>query len=642
MSADSPRRKKRRLHSEDLSATGAFETTQLLMTLFACLCLVGMVFFFGGTQFWASIPFLIPLLLCMILHQSMGLWGMKRGGSSIQLPYGTLCWGALLVYILIRALVNPRVPYQVWTAAYQVGIGLLVYIVFTDLGVKRHTRDRVWFLMMIGAVLQSMWAILLHRNGSNMVLWIPRPESYGMRASGTYICPNHYAHFLQMAGICAFSYFLIPGKSLAMRLLAGFSLLWILPGLILSQSRSGLLGFLVGTGGMLFLRLARKGWKKAVAGFLLSGFAGALILGMIWVFYPPFSERMLSRDTSQNIRFLQFWPDSWNMIQGEGFWGAGPGVFRHAFDQYREHFSNANIFLHYAHNEYLHLIAEYGWIPALLMFGTLGWALCVWLRQAFQLKDEKSAMIPTMQLGLLGSSLAHAIFDFNFHITANILVLVMLVGILQGNSQARSLSKTTSLPLQASRYLAGVTICICVFLLPVSLCLFMGSYAEYQMDAARLRHDPEKQELYAEMMRKWTPIHWRGWVLPAHELRAQATFKRDPVRKQELIDQSRTGYLEALRWNELDPIAHIGLVELSVLEEDYEQALLEMDVLLALSPYDTAIWVRKGILLQELEKYQESLEVFQHARSMRRGIRDEQIDLNIRYLKRKLKSHSAP
>jgi len=634
--------KRKRLRTRELSPTGDFEKSRLVIGIAACFCLLGMVFAYGGTQFWASIPFLIPLLILVGMHQSLGLVSFSKGGSPVRIPMGSAVWGVVLLYIVTRAVFRPLVPYQIWTAAYQVGIGLLVYVLFADLGIKRHMRNQIWILVILAGILQAMWAVQLHLKGSNMVLAFPRPENYGMRASGTFICPNHFAHYLQMAGICAVSLFMIPRKSVPMRIISGFALIWMIVGLVLSQSRSGLLGFMVGVGGMLFIKLARRGWKRAVVGFLLAGTAGTALLAAIWFLYPPFSERMLSKDTSQNIRFLEFWPDTWSMIRGEGFWGVGPGVFRHTFDQYREHFSRAWIYLHYAHNEYLHVLAEYGWLFTLTIFGTVAWAVWNWLRQAFTLKDEHAAMIPIMQLGLLGSSLAHAIFDFNLHITANTLVLIMLLGVLQGNAHAAKNWTPRTLSLTQSRWIAACTVAVSVLLLPVSVALFLGSFAEFRMGVAANEQDTESRLEYAAMMRKWTPMHWRGWVEPARANRVLATFNRDPESRSDLIQKSRQDYETALRWNPLDPVAQIGLVELAVLEEDYERALTEIDLLLDLSPYDTAIWIRKGILLQEVERYEESLDVFLHARKLRGPKRDEQVELNIRYLKGKIKKAEPP
>ncbi len=633
--SSSGRRRKKRLHTKDLSPTAEFESLRVCIGIGATLCLLGMVFLYGGTQFWASVPFLIPLILLLGLHQSIGLFQFGKGGSFVQLPNVVWIWGLILLYILIRAVVNPLVPYQVWTSGYQVGIGLLVFILFTDLGVESRFRDVVWIMLVIVAILQAMWAVQLYVNGSNMVLWLPRPDGYGMRASGTFICPNHFAHLLQMAGICAVSVFLLPRKSIAIKLISGFALIWILFGLVLSQSRSGLLGFGIGSAGMVFLKLARRGWKRAVVGILLSGAIGGLLVGLIWVLYPPFLER-LAEAAQGDPRFSQYWPDTWNMIKGEGFWGVGPGVFRHLFDQYREHFSSASLYLHYAHNEYLHILAEYGWLMTGLIFGTLVWSMCKWIRQAFRVEDERSAMIPIMQLGLLGGSLVHAVFDFNFHITANMLVLIMLLGILQGNAQAARLSVPCVLTKGQSRWVAGMTVAICLVLLPLSVALFMGSYAEYRIDVADNQQDTESRGNYAAQMRKWTPMHWRGWVESARANRVSATFHQDPVTQQDLIRKSRRDYEMALKRNPVDPIAQIGLVELAALEGDYERAVEEIDVLIGLSPYDTAIWIRKGILLQEVERYEESLEVFRHVRKMRPG-RDEQVELNIRYLRGKIR-----
>jgi O-antigen ligase len=598
-------------------------------------CVPGMAFFYAGAQFWASIPFIIPACLMMFTYQVQRLRAPNRRQNPAPLPSGIFFGGFLLLYILIRTVFFPSVPYQAWTEVFQIVFGFLLYGVCTELRVGKKSWNHVVLFLCIAGALQAMYAFWLHRNGLARVLWLPRPASYEMRASGTWICPNHFAHYLQMIFVCAASTFVIPRVPIHVRIVAGYSMVLMLPALVLSQSRSGLLGTVVGVGLLIFLMICRKGWKKTVG---VSALLLIMLVGLcagIWKFYPPFFNRLV-KGLTDDIRYSQFWPDTWRMIQGEGFWGVGPGVFRHAFDTYRESFHLSSIFLHYAHNEYLHWIAEYGW--AMVLFA--GVALTGWcfkkVRAVFRAEDTEGAGLAALQVSVVVSSFVHAIFDFNLHITANALTFLLIVGLLEGMGDRKQVWALKTLNPFWSRCTAFGISLVLIALIPFSVKLFMGSYHEYQLDVGRKRQDLEAQTVHAERIRFWTPSYWRGWTELGFQKRSAAFLIRNPERRKALIDESRAAYEQGLRWNPYDRIALAGLVELSKMEKDYETALSAINELQALSPFDVQIRIQKGLILQELDRYEESLAVFQEAKRLR-ARHDEQIELNIRYLKSKIK-----
>ncbi|MDA3873120.1 MAG: hypothetical protein PF795_04090, partial [Kiritimatiellae bacterium] len=179
--------------------------------------ILGMVCLFVGTTFRASAPFLFLLLGTLFAYQIFNFRKSRQTEKSLLLPPGTVLWGLIIVYVVIRAFGSP-VPYETWSEAYLLSCGLLLYIAFSDLGNQRESLNWIAFPVLGAAVILCMLALSLHWHESTRVLWLPRPEHYGMRASGTFICPNHFAHFLQMAIILAFSMVLSPKIGLPMRL----------------------------------------------------------------------------------------------------------------------------------------------------------------------------------------------------------------------------------------------------------------------------------------------------------------------------------------------------------------------------------------------------------------------------------------
>jgi O-antigen ligase len=591
---------------------------------------LGMVFLFGGTRFWSSTPFLFLILSTLSAYQIFNFRKAVETGRSIQVPPGTLVWGCVIIYAVIRAIGSP-VPYETWTEAYLLTCGLLLYIVFADLGSQRGSQTWLCFLVLGAAVVQSMMALSLHWHESTQVLWLTRPAQYGMRASGSFICPNHFAHFLQMAIIMAFALMRSPSCRLPLRLFAGYTLLLALPSLLLTLSRAGWIGTLCGLGIVAVLFALRKSWKRAV------GVSIGLILGiplltlLLLKVYPPVQTRINER-TLQDIRITQIWPDTWNMIEGEGFWGAGPGTYAQVFEQYRENFSSMNLYLLYAHNDYLHTLAEYGWLVTLLIFGVLLWMLMNWMGKAVHTSPDRGALIPIVMAGILGGTMAHAVFDFNLHITGNALLLICLLAAWHGQGSCQNLWKRSLLPAGAGRAIILGSAILGLGLLWPTVRLGMGSYHEYQMREAAEASQSEVANAHAASMRRWTPSNWRGWTRLGETNRNQAFWMREPEEKARLIEASRQAYETAIRWNAFERDALFGLIELAKMEGREEEALQLFEELEKISPFDQQLQIRKGLTLRGLGRYEEALDVFEIL-VIEERISTKQIQLNIRQLK---------
>lgn len=629
-------RKSRRRGFRDPAPSSPYPLGRRLVFWGVMLSVVGMTFLYGGTRFWASSPFLFVGFCLIGFHQALSWRGVSRGGGDLRPPAGLVPALALLLYVVIRAVAGTAVVYETWTELYHLGAALLIYVVCVDLGTLRHAWPQAQLVLYVGGSLQAMYAVGLHLQDSREVLWLLRPESYGMRASGTWICPNHFAHFLQMASVVALAAFLTPKTRLYLRLVAGYALLWMVPALLLSQSRAGLLGLLVGFGVLFALKFARKGWK-ATLGLAGAGGVAALVgAAGVRVAFPGMYSRIV-KGLKGDIRFSAFWPDTWRMIREEGVWGVGPGGFKHVFEQYRESFSHSHLYMDYAHNEVLHVLADYGWIPTGALLAGILIAMGVLTKKSLTEEEEEKAMVSLLLLALGLSSLAHAVFDFNFHIMANGLVFVMLMGLLEGLGRQKGVWTAPSVPRAWGKPLCGAGLGLSIVALAAAVLLFLGSVSEYRLDEARVRKDSEAVSVHAAAMRRWTPMYWRGWTEKGLLLRKEAFWLRDPVIKTERIGQSREAYREALKRNPYDRIALIGLVELAKMEKDPRRALEGLNRLEQQAPFDVRVRIQKGLALQKLGRLEESLQVFEEAKRLR-GRPDKQIDLNLRYLRRKLKA----
>lgn len=632
----SPRR--RRPRAEALSPLDPDSALDTYLLLLPAISVLGMVLLFGGTVFWASAPFWILGLLAVAGCQIRALLALRAGGGRLSPPFGTGLWLFLCAVVLVRASWIPRVPFQAWTEFLQLVSGLLFYITFSDLGNRRGLWRGVLGAFLLTACLLSIYALRQHWLGERGVLWLERPESYGMRASGVFICPNHFAHVLQMASLLAVGLLGMPSAGLTLRLFSGYTLLFTLPALVLTLSRAGLLGLVAGLI-LFFGALAlRRGWRGVLVVLAALVPAGGGILLGLWRLVPGFRARVVEQTLRGDVRLSQYWPDTWNLIRGEGFWGAGPGTFRHVFDQYREHFSSSAQYLHYAHSEILHTLAEYGWLTTLVLSAGLMALLGRWFLIGLR-AEGGGRRLPFLQMALLGGSLVHAAFDFNLHTPGCAMVLALLIGLLDGRGLQGGLWRRRPLSPALSRFLPWPALAVSLLSALAYVPLFLGSVAEYRLNSALSREEFESARRAAASLRRWTPMLSRGWNELGYERRVAATWLREPKARAQAIAESRKAYARALRWNPLDRIARAGVAELDKLEGDFLAAAEALEELVRLSPFDVRVRIQYGLALSRAGRLREALEVFEQADRMRPG--DRQIRLNLESLRRRMERGDA-
>ncbi len=594
-----------------------------------------MVTLFGGTRFWAAGPFWLPVLMALGAFLAVTFVRTWKTSAGLCLPRDFFFWSLILLYVAIRAAFFTPIAFETWTELLFLLTAWLLYGVLSDVGNQASSWTLGSFIILSWVLIQSLYAISHHWHGNTMVLYLPRPAQYGMRASGTYICPNHFAHFILMGMVLAFALVFTPRVRLGLRIFAGYVFIPATIALILSHSRSGMIGAFAGISAVCLGKALRKGWKRVVCILLLLTLMGAGCIFALLQFYPPMRARMV-RDVQNNIRISQVWPDTWRMIEGEGFWGAGPGVYINVFEKYREHFSSSRLHLEYAHNEFLNTLAEYGWAASAVFLLLLGWLFARWIRAAVKSESDQTAMIPITMLGLSAGTFAHAFFDFNLHIPANGLLFVALIGWLTGVGIYRHVWKNlrpiSTLKLRCYALFGFVA---CLVMIPFVTRMMVGGWYEYRMIKAEEQAELVEKAAYSEKMRAWMPWASRGWMEMGNELREKA-FWEQGSEKQQFITASREAYEKALALNNYDSEAQQGLVELARIEKRPEQALVEVRRLLELTPFELQVRIQYGLILRELDRPEEALEVFEAAQRLDAPF-SKQVDLNIRRLRQIIK-----
>lgn len=245
--------------------------------------------------------------------------------------------------------------------------------------------------------------------------------------SATYGNHNHLAGYLEMAIPLILGLFLTGYKGGKLFLMIYLTFL-LITALVLSLSRGGWIGFLLGLSFMAIALLTNRYFKRK--GFLIAAVCGSLALALIVLASTPVVERVRTamekeEEASFHSRIVA-WGGVVKMIGNYPMLGTGPGTFPTIFTQYQPpglsgHFTKA-------HNDYLHFISETG----LLLIPIIIWMIVAFYKKGFYKLRYSGRLVRGTTLGAMSGVTAilfHSISDFNLHIPANALLFAILAAI---------------------------------------------------------------------------------------------------------------------------------------------------------------------------------------------------------------------
>lgn len=430
-----------------------------LVEIFSIVCLGASLaliqVLIGGMRLLFSLP--TYALLAVAAFLSIVLFRRTR------LPPDRLClWSTAIFfgYILIRALLSP-VAYLARPDIYSVLGGLIVYFLVVWVVIETRLRMLALSFLLLVAVVHVAIGAIQFRNGDNFML-IPFLQrfDYDRRASGFYICPNHLAGMLEVVGafglaIAAWSRWPIWGK-----LLIGYLTAVCYGGLILTGSRGGYLSATVSVLvfialNILILRRADRAlsFKVAIAGVVVAaGIAGSCLFLLQKSDY--LGGRAANIFETTNVR-LDFWSAALQQWRLQPISGTGAGTYLFFGRQFRT--DRVQVDPIEVHNDYLHLLAEYGILGALCFAFFLvahvrrAWRTFQWLGpKRVSTSGQLLSNALSLNVGCICSVsayLVHSVFDFNLHVPANVLLLAFVFGLLANPGiERKSSSSTVSLP----------------------------------------------------------------------------------------------------------------------------------------------------------------------------------------------------
>ena len=626
------------------SARRWYDALTLLLLMWPA---TGGMWLLGSTRTWAFAPGLVLAFCGIALAASRPLWFADT--PAWRWPAGWWIFAALTTYVVALA-PSAMVPYAARWEALKWLCLLGALWSWTQLANQPRRWRVLVFILLLSVALICLYAIVQRVGGSRQVLWAPRPEQYGLRASGTYLCPNHLANVLATLFPLAILLLFCADAGFPLRLMGLYFLGVATPVLYWTQSRSAWAGLLVGC----ITSLLLLAWRKSRALFALALVALPLLAAgggwVAWRTLPLVQERVqpvLERGLEAGGGRLDMWRDSLVMIRERSITGFSGGSFVWAYPPYQKHVKY-HLLWDYLHNEYLQLQVEYGAIGSGLLVAGLLWGGIGLLVAFLRAQSAGIRVLLAAAAGAVAGNMVHALFDFNFHIFPNPHVLAWLIGVAWGAWFLEEGWRKKARP-QARGWrmaVAGGAVLVCLCAAWRATAAGLSYYWNLRGDIARssLNWDAAAAD-YARASR-WDARNWQPHAGLGMLRQIQAFWYRDPdeaaekAGREELATEAAVHLRRAAELNpgDMAVVYTLGLVH--NLLDDPEGALAEFRRAAAYQHKHIFYREQLGVQLRRMGRDTEALAVFRQ--NVADGKATDISTVNIRLLERKLAKPPAP
>ena len=237
----------------------------------------------------------------------------------------------------------------------------LVIFYITVNAVRTRREQRILVYIIIGmAMFMSLFGMLKLFDMNFLGLWEYGVEQYATSLTGPYVNRNHMAGFLDMAIPVLLGFLLTKERSREVWLGLIAVVLFLIITQAMTLSRGGWIATLSAMGFMLVVLMCQKKFKHKRV--LLWIVAGVLVVGLIVLASTPVVKRVTTltqQDATDTMSFrTRVWDGTIRMIKDNIFTGTGPGTFTERYPEYQE--PGQAVLSVYAHNDYLHFMADCG------------------------------------------------------------------------------------------------------------------------------------------------------------------------------------------------------------------------------------------------------------------------------------------
>jgi len=424
--------------------------------LIICVAIVLSALAFGTVHYWALAIFnlggLAILILWLVDAWTLGTLRISR--SLLQLPLlGTLVLGLIqllplrsvsgggLAIPVTQALsLDPNATRLVLVQISTLFVYFAATLVFTDTPHRLHILVRT--IIIFGFFL-AIFGLTQSFASPNRVYWFR--ELAQSTAFGPFINRHHFAGYMELT--IALPLGLLFGNAIEKekRLLYLFAACLMGVALVLTGSRGGIISLFAE---ILFFALFTALWRpdrrsrrnnsRIRGGLIRFGLAVGLMLVLLGGVVLLGGEFSLTRfidsvntDDPSTGR-IHFWSVTLEIIKAHPWLGTGLGAFGVIYTHYDSR--NGLYRLEQAHNDYLQIVSDTGFLGALLAFCFM----ILLFRYAFRRTKSRDVFRRGVALSAMGGCFAvlvHSMFDFTLHTTSNALLFLVLCALATMNGR---------------------------------------------------------------------------------------------------------------------------------------------------------------------------------------------------------------
>ena len=530
-------------------------------------------------------------------------------------------------FVIARTLFSPVEYLARWDLFLVLG-ALLAYFMTSRWFVRSGDRlIIIGVLAVLGLVHVGIGAIQFKQDDDFMFIpWMIRSD-WDWRASGFYIYPNHLAGLLEMLCFMTLSIACWGRVQNWVRILGGYCALMCVAGIALTGSRGGYLSTLFGL--VLFcgislwaIRKVRpdRQWPMTLAAL----FGVALLVGGA-LFFMAKSASITTRVETvydpTNMR-LFMWQSALQQFQLSPLIGTGSGTFLYYAREFRSPEVQADPI--FVHNDYLHLLAEYGVIGAILGAAFLMIHLFAGFRGLrkivnYKLKPEWRSSSNELALTAgaicgVAALLVHSVVDFNFHLPANAVLGAILFAIM--GTPSADLKPVGEKPRAGGGWLAWVAPAVAVALLALAVPLLPGEYyAELSRRALRDQKYEESRAL-AERAVGYEKKNPNLFFYLAQARHFLTQDEKNPVTRAALFEQAVEAYEEGLKLFPKDTRLLLKLGQTLDVAGRFEDADAVYQRAIAGDPNFGNVYAYYGLHFQLMRRIEDAETQFRKAREL--------------------------
>lgn len=395
--------------------------------------LVYAVLAFGGVR---TTDFVVIQCLTIL---GLALWLARLWlKPKFRLLWPPISWGVLafVVYAVVRCLTND-LHYPARHDLSSILTYASLYFLASNNLTRRNTATIVSMVLVCVAFGVSALAIYQFSTHTGTIWGMYKPTQYLARASGTFVNPNHLAGFLELIVPLAIAYMFMGRLPLIAKVLLGYCTLMMMAAICMSLSRGGMLVMgITLTAIFVVLLFQQDFWlKSAISILFLAALVGGALM-QVGAVERRFGKLVTDSGTVEDAR-VHLWNAAKQIYLKQPAFGPGPGHFDYEFRKYEPKgwVERAQ----FAHNDYLNALCDWGAVGLVVLLGCCALVYVGVLKtwpfvrkqpnELGSMRSNKGALVFGASFSIL-AILLHSFTDFNLHIPANAMVVVVLAGLL--------------------------------------------------------------------------------------------------------------------------------------------------------------------------------------------------------------------